>query len=134
LTATSNLTSISQTFVFSGFENSLEEHLITSTEVPVRFMSMDYAMSEELGKDLTLALFKKNRNRMERTERIHTYIGVPLAILGDIMVAGSDALYYNCVNGDCEGNARGGFGILALAAGVGLGGTGGVLWIVGSKR
>lgn len=100
----------------------------------MNYLSTDYEYSEELGKDLTIKLFKKNRSGMEKTGRILTYIGVPLAIVGGIMVAGADELYYTCVNGNCDGDARGGFGVVALAAGLGLGGTGGVLWIIGSKR
>ncbi len=88
----------------------------------------------ELAASLNAALFYKRRSGMEKTGRILTYIGVPLAIVGGIMVAGADELYYNCVNGDCEGDARGGFGVVALAAGLGLSGSGTALWIIGSKR
>lgn len=76
----------------------------------------------------------KRRHPMEKTGRILTYIGVPLAIIGGIMVAGADELYYECVNGDCSGDARGGFGIVLLGAGSGLSITGAVLWIVGAKK
>lgn len=78
--------------------------------------------------------FKKRRHPMEKTGRILTYIGVPLAIIGGIMVAGADELYYECVNGNCSGDARGGFGVVMLGAGAGLAGTGAVLWIIGSKK
>jgi len=135
LSANTDLTKLSQTFVFSNFENSLEAYALVSTnEDAINFMSVEYVNAKELGENLTLALFQKNRNGMEKTGRILTYIGVPLAIIGGIMVAGANELYYNCVNGNCEGDARGGFGIVALAAGVGLGTTGGILWIIGSKK
>tara|TARA_R110002051_G_scaffold165130_2_gene235930 strand:- start:51273 stop:51782 length:510 start_codon:yes stop_codon:yes gene_type:complete len=78
--------------------------------------------------------FKKRRHPMEKTGRILTYIGASLAIIGGIMVASADELYYECVNGNCTGDAKGGFGILMLGAGAGLSGTGTVLWIIGSKK
>ncbi|MDC6388621.1 hypothetical protein PP182_07995 [Maribacter sp. PR1] len=78
--------------------------------------------------------FKRRRHPLEKTGRILTYIGVPLAIIGGIMVAGADELYYECVNGNCSGDARGGFGVVMLGAGAGLTGTGTALWILGSKK
>ncbi len=131
-----DLSNLSQTFIFSDFETSMASYTeLPSSETAVNFMTVEYANSAILANNLNTTLgFKKSRNGMEKTGRILTYIGVPLAILGGIMVAGADELYYNCVNGDCEGDARGGFGIVALAAGIGLGGTGGVLWIIGSKK
>ncbi len=126
---------LSSKMVYSSFESSLQQYtLLSSDNSAMNYLSTDYEYSEELGKDLTIKLFKKNRSGMEKTGRILTYIGVPLAIVGGIMVAGADELYYTCVNGNCDGDARGGFGVVALAAGLGLGGTGGVLWIIGSKR
>ncbi|NHF60097.1 hypothetical protein FK220_012135 [Flavobacteriaceae bacterium TP-CH-4] len=100
--------------------------------IDTNLMRVDFE-AETLAEDLN-ALYFKRRSGMEKTGRILTFIGVPLAIIGGIMVAGADELYYNCVNGDCEGDARGGFGVVALAAGLGLSGTGTVLWIMGSKR
>ncbi|ASV32278.1 hypothetical protein [Maribacter cobaltidurans] len=78
--------------------------------------------------------FKRRRHPLEKTGRILTYIGVPLAIIEGIMVAGADELYYECVNGNCYGDARGGFGVVILGAGTGLAGTGTVLWVIGSKK
>lgn len=78
--------------------------------------------------------FKKRRHPLEKTGRILTYIGVPLTIIGGIMIAGADELYYECVNGNCSGDARGGFGVVMLGAGAGLAGTGTALWIIGSKK
>ncbi len=69
-----------------------------------------------------------------KTGKILTFIGIPLAIVGGIMVANSDALYYECINGVCDGDPQGGFGILLLASGVGMTGTGIVLWTIGKKR
>ena len=69
-----------------------------------------------------------------KTGKILTFIGLPLAIIGGIMVANSDALYYECVNGVCEGDPQGGFGILILASGIGMTGTGVVLWTIGKKK
>lgn len=92
---------------------------------------------EDLDKaQVALALGQKFKRRhpMEKTGRILTYIGVPLAIIGGIMVAGADELYYQCVNGDCSGDARGGFGVVLLGAGTGLSITGAVLWIIGNKK
>ena len=78
--------------------------------------------------------FKKRRHSLEKTGRILTYIDVPLAIIGGIMVTCADELYYECVNGNCSGDARDSFGIVMLGAGAGLAGTGTVLWIIGSKK
>ncbi len=74
------------------------------------------------------------RHGLEKTGRVLTFIGVPLLIIGGVMVANSDALYYNCVNGTCEGDAQGGFGVVLLGTGIGLTGTGIVLWAIGSKK
>ena len=71
---------------------------------------------------------------LETTGRILTFVGLPLAIIGGVMVSQSDALYYNCVNGDCEGDPMGGFGIMALVSGIGLSGTGAILWTIGAQK
>lgn len=78
--------------------------------------------------------YKKRTHPLEKTGKILTLVGVPLAILGGIMVAGADALYYNCVNGTCEGDPRGGFGVVILGAGLGLTGTGITLWAIGKNK
>jgi uncharacterized phage protein gp47/JayE len=96
-------------------------------------MVLDNANQEELEAYLNMMLMKR-RHPMEKTGRILTYIGVPLAIIGGIMVAGADELYYECVNGNCTGDARGGFGVVGLAAGGGMSIAGAILWIIGSKK
>ena len=91
--------------------------------------------SEKLTYNLNTALANKSRRHpMEKVGRILTYVGVPLAIIGGIMTANADEHYYECVNGDCTGDASGAFGAVFLGAGLGLSGTGGVLWILGSKK
>lgn len=98
----------------------------------IMFVNNDFsAIDERLNMEYP---FKKRKHPLEKTGRILTYIGVPLAIIGGIMVAGADELYYECVNGNCSGDARGGFGVVMLGAGAGLAGTGTVLWIIGSKK
>ena len=77
---------------------------------------------------------EKKSHPMVKTGKILTYVGLPLMVIGGIMVASSDALYYECVNGVCEGDATGGFGIVILAAGTGLTGTGIILWTIGKKK
>lgn len=74
------------------------------------------------------------RHGLEKAGRVLTFIGVPLLIIGGVMVANSDGLYYNCANGTCEGDTQGGFGILLLSTGIGMTGTGIVLWTIGSKK
>ena len=75
-----------------------------------------------------------NSHPLERVGKILTFVGIPLAIIGGILVSDADALYYNCVNGECEGDPKGGFGVLLLAAGAGMGGTGIVLWTIGKNK
>jgi hypothetical protein len=75
-----------------------------------------------------------DNSTLVKTGKILTFVGIPLAIIGGIMVSQADALYYNCNNGVCDGDAKGGFGIIILAAGIGLTGTGIVLWTIGSKK
>jgi len=86
-------------------------------------------------KNLNEALKLANEpHPMEKIGKKLTFIGLPLALLGGIMVSGADALYYECYNGVCDGDPRGGFGVIFLAAGVGLTGTGVVLWTVGKSK
>ena len=128
-----DLSAISKAYVLENSANNFEGfNLLDTTASPDNFMLLEAENREALEGSLNAMLMR--RHPMEKTGRILTYIGVPLAIIGGIMVAGADELYYNCVNGNCTGDARGGFGVVALAAGVGLSGTGGVLWIIGSKK
>lgn len=142
LAMNASLTTESQNFIYNSLEKPLEKYGLTGISYNTRrnanvnFMTFETVDNESFSENLdtTLSAFKKRRSGMERTGRILTFIGVPLGIIGGIMVAGSDELYYECVNGNCTGDARGGFGVVLLAAGVGLSGTGGVLWILGSKK
>lgn len=85
--------------------------------------------------ELNKSIYLKNGNHpLEKTGKILTMVGIPLAILGGVMVAGADALYYECVNGNCSGDPRGGFGVIFLGVGVGLSATGIVLWTVGKHK
>lgn len=120
------------TLASENFE--LYQYLNTNRTEFSLIMSVDNdfrALNERLNMEYP---FKRRRHPLEKTGRILTYIGVPLAIIGGIMVAGADELYYECVNGNCSGDARGGFGVVMLGAGAGLAGTGTVLWIIGSKK
>lgn len=87
--------------------------------------------AENLNEALQLA---NEPHPMEKIGKKLTFIGLPLALLGGIMVSGADALYYECYNGVCDGDPRGGFGVIILAAGVGLTGTGVVLWAIGKSK
>ena len=71
---------------------------------------------------------------MEKIGKTLTFIGLPLAVIGGVMVSGADALYYECYNGVCDGDPKGGFGIIMLVAGVGLSGTGITLWTIGRAK
>ena len=86
---------------------------------------------EEFNKALR---YKPKKHPLEKTGRILTFIGVPLVVIGGIMVAGADELYYECYNGYCEGDPRGGFGVIILAAGLGMSGAGIVLWTIGLNK
>ncbi len=86
--------------------------------------------TEFLNKTLTTV----DRHPLEKTGRILTFVGIPLTIIGAIMVSSADELYYNCYNGVCEGDPQGGVGVVLLAAGVGMTGTGIVLWTIGKKK
>lgn len=77
---------------------------------------------------------KERKNALEKWGRILTFIGAPLLVGGIIMVAKSDALYYNCVNGYCEGDPLGGFGVVVLALGIPLTIGGGILWGLGARK
>lgn len=88
---------------------------------------------------INLMLPQKQKNSSQhglvKVGKILTYIGAPLLVAGAIMVAKSDALYYTCTSGyGCEGDPLGAFGITALGAGIGMTGTGAVLWIIGGKK
>jgi hypothetical protein len=87
--------------------------------------------STEFNKSIAL---KNERHALEKVGRILTYVGVPLVLIGGILVANADELYYSCVNGECEGDASGAFGVVFLAAGVGLSSTGIVLWTIGKNK
>jgi len=75
----------------------------------------------------------QKNSKMEKIGKTLTYVGVPLAILGGIMMSGADSFSYNCVNGDCEGNPRGAVGVLLLTAGIGMSITGAILWSKGKN-
>ncbi len=77
---------------------------------------------------------KKYRHPLEKVGKTLVFIGLPLTAIGAIMVSDADALYYNCVNGDCEGDPRGGFGVVFLSHGIGLSITGLALWSTGSNK
>ncbi len=91
------------------------------------------------------------KHPLETTGKILTFVGIPLAIIGGLLISQADELYYTCSSGSssssnsysnqnqnqtngCQGDPKGGFGILALAAGVGLSATGIVLWTIGRKK
>lgn len=127
-----NYTSISDGN-YSSFESSQFAILeATSSANLNNFMIVDDFDESQMA--LAYGQKFKRRHPLEKTGRILTYVGVPLAIIGGIMVSGADELYYSCVNGDCSGDARGGFGVVLLGAGTGLSITGAVLWIVGAKK
>lgn len=71
---------------------------------------------------------------LTKVGRVLTFVGAPLMILGGVMMATADELYYECVNGYCDGDPKGGFGVLFFAAGTGLTATGVTLWTIGSTR
>lgn len=75
-----------------------------------------------------------NPHPLVRTGKILTFVGIPLVIIGAIMVSNADALYYECVNGNCEGDPQGGFGTLILASGIGASTTGIILWTIGHNK
>ncbi|WP_028980287.1 hypothetical protein [Sporocytophaga myxococcoides] len=99
--------------------------------------------------DLSLSLPKKPRETfiyvatpqqdkythpLKKVGKILTFSGLPLVLAGTMMVANADALYYNCNNGYCEGDPMGGFGVVILAAGIGVTTTGAILWGIGASK
>jgi len=117
---------------FDFYAQTEDISVLMTTNSAQNMMVIENANQEELEAYLNMMLMRKHP--MEKTGRILTYIGVPLAIIGGIMVAGADELYYECVNGNCTGDARGGFGVVGLAAGGGMSIAGAILWIIGSKK
>lgn len=116
--------------------NNLLEASINNEGKPVildegkRPISSPYDTSS-LNEVLKLA---NEQHPMEKIGKVLTFIGLPLAVIGGAMVSQADALYYECYNGECEGDPKGGFGVIFLAAGVGLSGTGIVLWSIGRAK
>ena len=126
-----NVSNNLQTYSFDNDELSIS----TIENNATNFMLANAVDTAKISEELNMEYpFKRRKHPLEKTGRILTYVGVPLAIIGGILVAGADELSYQCVNGDCTGDARGGFGVVMLAAGVGLSGTGAVLWVIGSKK
>ena len=76
----------------------------------------------------------KPKHRLVKIGKTLTFVGIPLVVLGAVMVSGADAITYNCVNGECEGDAAGAFGALILAGGAGMTTTGIILWSIGAKK
>ncbi len=76
----------------------------------------------------------QDKHPLVKVGKTLTFIGVPLLLIGTIMVVNADALYYNCVNGKCEGDPQGGFGVLVLTGGIGATTTGIILWSIGNKK
>jgi len=121
---------------------SLQAQNITNTALALNTTGVELSLNSSPNtalhfnqNELNLILDKASeRHPLEKTGRILTYVGVPLAVLGAVMVSGADELYYNCTNGDCEGDPQGGFGVMILGAGVGMAGTGIVLWTIGAKK
>lgn len=138
----SKFTTIPHKLISNKSEKNLKRFAIpnspflTKDALSTNLLTQDIVTIKRLNESLKMTLLaaKKSRSGMEKTGRILTYIGVPLGIIGGIMVAGADELYYECTNGNCSGDARGGFGVVLLGAGVGLSGTGTVLWVLGSKK
>lgn len=127
--------------LFLGLVVSVQAQNFENTEVPLS--AAGYAVNLNVPStdtqfnqsELNFVLDKaKTRHPLEKTGRVLTYVGVPLAILGAVMVSSADELYYNCTNGDCQGDPQGGFGVVLLGAGVGMAGTGIVLWTIGAKK
>lgn len=93
-----------------------------------KFQSFDKTKLEEMLKS------SSSTHPLVKTGKTLTFVGVPLILVGAILVSNADALYYECYNGDCTGDPKGGFGIVSLVAGVGLTGTGIVLWTIGKNK
>lgn len=101
------------------------KNLLQVYQQPLSFSATDFQQSINT---------EQKKHPLVKTGKILTFIGLPLLVIGGVMVANADALYYTCVNGECEGDARGGFGVVILGAGAGLTGTGIVLWSIGSSK
>lgn len=76
----------------------------------------------------------KYTHPLKKVGRILTFVGVPVMILGAVMVANATELSYTCVNGNCQGDPLGGFGILFLAAGTASTATGITFWAIGGSK
>lgn len=135
LDVTSNFTNANNTL--AGNTPTILDNYLEKNNKQFNLMPTTTSISSSLySKDLETAMRAMKRRRrsgMEKTGRILTFIGVPLGIIGGIMVASADELYYECVNGNCSGDAKGGFGVVMLGAGIGLSGTGTVLWVLGRR-
>lgn len=73
-------------------------------------------------------------HKLEKIGKTLTFVGIPLAIIGGVMLSNSNGTQYNCYNGECEGDAQGAFGSLIFINGIGLTATGVVLWTLGRKK
>lgn len=72
---------------------------------------------------------------MRNLGRIFVASGVPLTILGTILVSQASELNYTYDTRTGEsGDPKGGFGILSLVAGQALSISGTIFWIVGGKK
>jgi len=96
----------------------------------------DYSETDRIYKNINNALEteRAQANKMTKVGRVLTFVGLPLIVIGGIMVSNADEYYYECVNGVCEGDPQGAFGSLILAGGIGLTGTGVVLWTIGANK
>lgn len=127
---------VTMTFCVNAQENLLQAS-INQDATPIAFKEVYSTKmygydATSLNEALKLA---SDPHPMEKIGKTLTFIGLPLAVIGGAMVSQADALYYECVNGVCDGDPNGGFGVIFLAAGIGLSGTGIVLWSIGrSKR
>lgn len=114
----------------------LNSHVSSFTHEPLALNSYaSYPAVEFSPTALHYALQTANTpHPLVKTGKILTFIGVPLVIIGAIMVSNADALYYECVNGNCQGDPQGGFGTLVLAGGIGASTTGIILWTIGHNK
>jgi hypothetical protein len=76
----------------------------------------------------------KYNHPLKKVGKILVFAGLPVLVLGSVMVASSDALYYECVNGECTGDPLGGFGITFMTLGLASTTTGGILWAIGADK
>ena len=79
-------------------------------------------------------MMAERKHPLVKTGKILTFIGIPLSVIGAILISEADPYRYECSNGTCEDNPDGAAGVLFLAAGVGMTGTGIVLWTIGNKK